>query len=83
MKSLSLAQGGKNSCKFGANSEQVAQLVHGQVATLPCHLYLCMVLMYVTKVMFSHRVGGKPEQTEIAGNRTTETRHLVNTSASQ
>ena len=69
-KSLSLAQGGENSRQFSANSEQVAQLGHGRVAMLPCHLYLRTVLMYVTKVMFSHRVGGKPEQTEIAGNRT-------------
>ena len=58
-KSLSLAQGGENSRQFGANSEQVAQLGHGRVATLLCHLYLHMVLMYVTKVVFSHRVGGK------------------------
>ena len=69
-KSLSLAQGGENSRQFGANSEQVAQLGHGRVATLPCHLYLHTVLMYVTKVMFSHGVGRKPEQTEIAGNST-------------
>ena len=69
-KSLSLAQGGENSRQFGANSEQVAQLGHGRVAMLPCHLYLCMVLMHVTKVMLSHRVGGKTRNTEVAGNRT-------------
>ena len=57
----------------------MAQLGHGRVASLPCHLYLRMVLMYVTKVVFSHRVGGKLKQTEVAGNITdTETRHLVN-----
>ena len=67
-KSLSLAQGGENSRQFGANSEQVAQLGHGRVATLPCHLYLRAVLMHVTKVMFSHRVGGKIRNTEIAGS---------------
>ena len=89
-KSLSLAQGGENSRQFGANSEQVAQLGHGRVATLPFHLYLHTVLMYVTKVMFSHRVGGKIENklrlqvTELTGtssvsSSTTETRHLVNT----
>ena len=70
MKSLSLAQGGENSYHFGANSEQVARLGHGRVATPPCHLYLRTVLMYVTKVMFSHRVGGKIRNTEVAGNRT-------------
>ena len=69
-KSLSLAQGGENSRQFVVNSEQVAQLGHGRVATLPCHLYLHTVLMYVTKVMFSHRVGGKIRNTEVAGNRT-------------
>ena len=67
-KSLSLAQGGEDSRQFGANSEQVAQLGHGRVATLPCHLCLRTVLMHVTWVMFSHRVGGKIRNTEIAGN---------------
>ena len=69
-KRLSLAQGGENSRQFGANREEVAQLGHGRVATLPCHLYLRTVLMYVTKVMFSHRVGGKIRNTEVAGHRT-------------
>ena len=59
MQSLSLAQEGENSHQFDANSEQVNQLGHGRVATLLCYLYLHMVLMYVTKVVCSHRVGGK------------------------